>query len=1039
MLPRLRALIFALACLGSFRIAGGQTVLFAEPDFPTADTRPLSVEALRGQLEGVRLADAGQLPDALADGGTRLLVMPYGSAYPERDWPAILRYLDRGGNLIVLGGKPFTRAAYRMGAEWKLRPASVAASLELFIHDYQETPGSQGLEFEPNPDVTPLLPRFQWQRAFSPVIRLSVTSREPADTGTTGNQDAFLTTLAWGERDGHRRAAPVFLIDHVAERFAGGRWIFVACDADPSNIQAATFVATLQRLALRRNDRFTFRPRVPLFLPGEALEFHFQPAQGMHPEAGDVLKVRMLGEGLPAQDFSYSADSARTITIPTSVPAGGGLHTVEATLVRKGVRLWTYRSGFWYRDWSWLLSGPQLSAGTDYFLLDGKPLPVVGTTYMASDADRWYLYEPNAYVWDRDMKQIRAAGLNMLRSGIWTSWDLLLNPDHSMSEDALRSVEAFLMTARKYNLAVQFNLFAFIPDLTGKGHPYLAQRAAQDRYVTSMVSRFHDVPFLAWDLINEPSANRNLWRTIPDAEELAAWRAWLLNRYPDQAALAAAWAEPTFGVGRALQSHPTATPPEVQSASRFDLPPAAAFEPDAVRSGFNPLKIYDYTLFTQSFFRDWVRHQRETIRAAGSQQLVTVGQDEGGVTGRVSPAFYSPEISFTATHTWWDFDSILWAGLSAKMPGEPMLVQEMGEQRRLTQDDHLRLPADEESWQLERKLAISFAQGAGGIEWVWNVNAMMANDNEISIGAIRPDGTEKPEADVLAGFAQFAGQHPQSFTAIEPPAITVVTSQALQYTGMWSLAVAMQKKAVRALAYYDHQPLRLLPENRVAELGAAKLVILPSAQALTESAWQALLAYAEGGGCLLVTGPVAWDEHWQPADRLGPLHLSARVFPLDVRQSLLTIPGSQEQVQVSYPSEVQTAPISLMRFSDGASIEIVPHGKGTILWAADPVELADGFEASAALYRFAMAKAGVQDAYAQVRPLSPGILAFPTVMKDAILYSFSSESFQDEPVDIEDRVTGARLRFTLAAQRGAEVLINRADGAVVASYGIDMR
>ncbi len=44
---------------------------------------------------------------------------------------------------------------------------------------------------------------------------------------------------------------------------------------------------------------------------------------------------------------------------------------------------------------------PKLTVGTDYFQLDGKPLPVVGTTYMSSDVSRMYLMQPNAYVWDQ--------------------------------------------------------------------------------------------------------------------------------------------------------------------------------------------------------------------------------------------------------------------------------------------------------------------------------------------------------------------------------------------------------------------------------------------------------------------------------------------------------------------------------------------------------------------------------------------------------------------------------------------------------------
>jgi hypothetical protein len=459
-----------------------------------------------------------------------------------------------------------------------------------------------------------------------------------------------------------------------------------------------------------------------------------------------------------------------------------------------------------------------------------------------------------------------------------------------------------------------------------------------------------------------------------------------------------------------------------------------ALNSDALTAGYNPLPLYEYNLFTQDVFRKWVGRQRETIRAAGSEQLVTVGQDEGGVAGRLSPAFFSPDVSFTTTHAWWDFDSILWAGLMAKMPGEPMLVQEMGEQRRLMPDARLRFTAEEESWQLERKLAISFAQGAGGIEWVWDVNAMMANDNETTIGAVRPDGTEKPEARVVAGMAGFARAHAESFGAIEPPAITVVVSQSLMYAGEWSLVVEMQKKAVRALAYYDRQPLRMLPENRIGELGRPKLVILPSAQVLTETAWQALMKYVEEGGYLLVTGPVEFDEHWQKVDRLTALGVKARIEPLDARESSVVFPDGRG-IMVSYPSAVQTAPMEVLRFADGKSVESVKRGKGTVLWARDPVELGEGYEAAAVLYRYAMGIAEIPAAFREVEPLSAGMLAFPTVMKDAVLYSFSNESLKDETVDFTDAATKARVHFTLGAQRGALVLLNRADGRVLAEYG----
>jgi hypothetical protein len=451
-----------------------------------------------------------------------------------------------------------------------------------------------------------------------------------------------------------------------------------------------------------------------------------------------------------------------------------------------------------------------------------------------------------------------------------------------------------------------------------------------------------------------------------------------------------------------------------------------------VRAGYNPLKIYDYYLFTQDVFADWVKQTKSILRENGSQQLITVGQEENGVGNRLSPAFYSQLLDFTADHTWWDFDAILWATLAAKFPGKPMLIQETGEQRRLTQDDHLRFSAEIEGWQLERKIAAAFAQGAGALEWVWNVNSYMANDNEIPIGSVRPDGTEKPEARVLAGYAAFVAKSPGSFTHIEPPAVTVVTSEALQYSGMDPLALAVQKHALRALCYYDRTPARMLAENRLAELGQPKLVILPASQVLTDAAWQQLLAYVDGGGTLLISGPVSRNEHWQLIDRLGALGGKAKLIPLSVRQSVLNLPG-QAPMQVTYPTLVQQSPIEVLRFDDGKSVETVSHGRGRILWASDPVELAEDYVQTAALYSYALHTAEVKPSFTGT--LSPGVLAFPTVLDDAVLYSFSNESLDDQSVDIRDAVSGAHLKFTLTAQRGAAILLNRKNGAELAVYG----
>lgn len=1023
------------------------TLVFFEQGFPAADTAPPTLNALKSGLTKATFADSATLPRLLASRSTRLLVLPFGSAYPESCWPDILRFLDRGGDLLVLGGKPFTRAAFRDPSGWHLRVDSVAAPLELFISDYQTTPGSDGLRIVANANVAAPLPEFHWSAAFSPVVRLSVVQMYERD-GATGDEDADLTTLAWGDLAGRHLAAPAYLLDHKRLRFVGGRWLLVSCKLEPRDAGNPELLARLQSLALRRDDRFELRPRMGVFVPGEPLRFDLtgkgistQTSPGPAAPA-DTLRLEISAES-GETPLTVELPAAASLTLPEAAAQGSGLHTVVATRVHNGAVVWKYKTGFWMRDLAYLASGPQLTAHGDYFEFAGRPLPVAGTTYMSSDVARLYLLKPNPAIWDEDMAQIRAHGLTMIRTGLWSTWDRVLAGDGTANETTLRNLEALFMSARHHGLAVQFNLFAFLPEVLGGANPYLDPAAlrAQTTFVSSLAERFRGVPFLAWDLINEPSFNQHLWTMAPsgDVFEQRAWKDWLAAHYPDKAARISASGETSFGMGRIVRPQASSVAPEIEFQDPLALPSAAAFQFDQVRNGYNPLQVHDYFLFAQDTFTHWVQTLGDVIRAAAPEQLLTVGQEEYGVASRLSPAFYGSGLDFTSDHMWWDYDNVLWTVLAAKLPGKPMLLQEVGEQRQMLEDAHLRLNPKEEAWQLERNLAVSLAQGAGALEWVWNVNPYMPNDNETPIGAIRPDGTEKPEAFVLEDFGAFTSTIAPFAVHLQPPPVSVVASQALQFSDRNALAIHVQQHALRALAFYAHTPARLVGESRIADIVSSRLVILPSPQSLTAPAWEAMLRYVETGGTLLITGPVARDEFWRPVDRFSTLSVRADVRQLLVRQGFLQLPGDDRIHDLSFPSAVQREPVEYAAFADNASVQTIEHGRGKILWAALPVEATDNFDSIAALYSYALRVARVEPSFELLAPLSPGVLVFPSRLtggqSEAVLYSFASESLEPAVVDLKDLASGARIHFTLPAQRGAAILLSLRDGRVTASFG----
>jgi hypothetical protein len=992
--------------------------VFSEPGFPSADSASPSPQQLSAILPGAQQTDADHLQDALTAPATRLLILPNGSCFPEKAWPAIKQFLDRGGNLLVLGGRPFTRAAYRDSTGWHLRDYSVRFIRPLMIDQYQDTPGSDGLQFQPNRDLPLQIAAFSWKRAFSPVIRLSAVDLYHRG-GSAGSIDARLDSLAWGTKDGRKLSAPVLQVDHYRNGFDGGRWIFVNAELTREFFDNAGLMQSLASRALQGAEEFTVRPALPLYLPGEPIELQVQWHAVMQPSVPVSLRITSFPETQPSNRSTVTAAVLANEPVSLPAPEGKGLYIIEAQLLEGDRVRAIYHSAFWIRDESFLRSGPHLGVNHDYFELDGQPLAVVGTTYMSSEVQRLYFEHPNVYVWNQDLAQIHDAGLNMIRIGWWTGWDKFSDENGQPYERTLRTLEAYLMTARKYGLPVQFNFFAFLPDVLGGANAFLDPAAVrrQQTLISSVVARFHDVPYLAWDLINEPSFSQHLWRTRPngDSFELTAWNNWLSRRYPDRAKLAALW---------------NVSPDSV--AGTISLPREDEFSPRGMYTGTNSLRLNDYFLFAQESFATWAQTMHDTIRAAGSQQLVTIGQDEGGIQDRLSPAFWGQSVDFTTNHSWWLNDNILWDSLAAKQPGEAMLIQETGLQRELNLDEIARRTTESEAALLERKIATSFVQGAGAIEWLWNTNSDMTESNETPIGAIRTDYTEKPEATLLRAFAQFAPSLQQHLRDPQLPSIAIITSQAAQYSALADFQLAAQQNAARALAYDVHLPAYVIAENQIEKLGTPKLAILPSPQALSETTWHALLNYVDAGGNLLVTGPVDRDEHWQIVHRAADLGFAAHVEPLTYHNAAVRIGDRSLALAFAQP---QQNSLDSLRFDDASTLKEIPHGKGRIFWTSYPVELAAGAEATAELYAYVATRLNLTPIFTQQSPIPPGVLVFPTVLADSVLYVMVSDSADDAIISLRDQTTGAPLSLTLPAEHAAVAVIGKKEKKVVAKYG----
>jgi hypothetical protein len=101
------------------------TVVFHEPGFPAVESEPPSRETLAAALAPLGPTFVGleelRKPEALR--GVDLLVLPYGSAFPADAWGALRAYLEGGGALLNLGGRPLWVPAFREGTGFRLAPA----------------------------------------------------------------------------------------------------------------------------------------------------------------------------------------------------------------------------------------------------------------------------------------------------------------------------------------------------------------------------------------------------------------------------------------------------------------------------------------------------------------------------------------------------------------------------------------------------------------------------------------------------------------------------------------------------------------------------------------------------------------------------------------------------------------------------------------------------------------------------------------------------------------------------------------------------
>lgn len=1021
-------------------------IVFWEADFPQIDGCGIDRNVLQAALERfyVSYLSGRELIERLRVERCDLLITPYGSAFPKLAWPAVLKYLRAGGNLLNLGGVLFSVPVIRAGSKWRTETHQTAYHKKLGItQSFSVEAGTiasyQGANHfaqdnPKNPDAADLANQFKAQQVYELYVRFSSSSLIPDESGSDGPREAALYPLVFGmNREQRPSAAPIIQIDRLLGEFAGGRWVL----ANFSGQISSAAVRMLAEQAVQGAFEFRVRSDFACYRAGETPEFTVD----LHRPRGDLEKRIRESCRLEVRDGKGQLVSELTIAVksedahatgigklqdPTRLAPGRYRIDAKVAVSGSSTRELTYTTGFWVYDEKLLTRGKQLSVDNNFFYRDGKVFPVTGTTYMASDVHRQFLFEPNPFVWDQDFRAMKAGGVNMVRTGIWTGWKKFMPEVGKVNEAVLRALDAFLLTARQYDIPVIFTFFAFLPEAWGGKNAYLDPQAvrAQSQFVSAFAQRYREVDDLIWDLINEPSfcSPKYLWSCRPnyDEHEKAAWREWLKQRYPypdDEAivsALQLLW--------------------QTTDESPFELPRLEDFEGPNILNDRRPLKTFDYRLFAQDMFLRWVHTMTAAIKNSGNQkQLVTVGQDEGGLADSPNPHFFAGAVDFTCMHNWWANDDLVWDSVTAKAPGKASLMGETGIMFYEKLDGSAWRTESEARNLLERKLAISFAaQGAGFVQWIWNSNCYMNSDNEAAIGFYRADQTAKPELDSFLRITKFIASHRDVLRAREDEPVLMLIPHSQMFSPR-SFATEVTRRCVRAMFYHCRAPLRTVSEYKLTDSDAsAKVIIVPAPRLLNEKCWQALVAHAARGATVVISGVLDADEHWMSAASRYREIFGMAVDTGPVSESEPILIGRRMYLARYEGEKIQRIEKALPKTKGSPRLTVQRHGAGRFVWSPLPLEAANSMDTLVAFYQFALAQANLAPAFA-VSPDTPSILVLPSIFEKHALYTFVSENDRDASLTLEHHETRTRISVTVPAGRATFVLLDRTTGKLIDS------
>jgi hypothetical protein len=430
-----------------------------------------------------------------------------------------------------------------------------------------------------------------------------------------------------------------------------------------------------------------------------------------------------------------------------------------------------------------------------------------------------------------------------------------------------------------------------------------------------------------------------------------------------------------------------------------------------------------------------VKGLASAIRQAVPGQLVAVGQDHPTAGRRPHPYFHADQVDYTSVHTWWYLDDICWDSAFVKVPGKPALVQETGVMHVEDNTERARRSERETGNMLERKLAYAFGAGTcGAIPWVLNSNVYMDDDNEVHIGMLRADLTEKPEFEAVRGIYGFIGRNAHLFENAMPADVCVIFPFANSYSNRAWANIATRKSA-RVLAYNLKQGFYGCGDFSLDLMGLPKLIIYPAPRVIPEGTWAKLMDKAAAGATVLVTGPLNFDEHWAGVDRTKQFGIDTAALQSVMREETVIL--GDEQLRAVFDSQlISWVDKEVMSGKKESELYTFPVGNGAVLWCPLPIEMNRDDAVVESIYSLALAQARIEREIEFISGDEPGVFIRKLKFKKGSIYILVSEDGSDRVIEFIDRSNDTMVRLSLPSGKAVMAALD-GNGKITDCYNAD--